>query len=986
MISPRQPFGQLLLPLTGLLTLAALGALLSLASSQWPPYSWQANGLLGFTALILIVLAGVLWRTLRACSKQSLAAASWSDLKTAIDLHALVSITDTRGQITHANEQFCTVSGYSMDELLGQNHRILRSGVHPPAFYQELWRTIASGRTWQGKICNRSKSGALYWVHSTIVPSLDDQGKPWRYISIRTDISDIQRAQSEAEANRQFLNALTACVTDGVYALDPEGNTLFVNRAAEQLLGWPEAELLGRNLHDLTHATRPDGTPLPFSECPVKKSIESNQVFRSDDEFFVTRSGAFIPISLTASPLISEGKTIGSVAVFRDLYNDQQLQNSLKQARDHALEASRLKSEFLSIMSHEIRTPMNGIIGMADLLADTPLDTQQSEYLQVIKDSSWSLLAILNDILDFSKIEAGKLAVESIEYSIQTVAESCLDLLAGKVRSKHILLTCHVDPALHLVYGDPGRVRQVLLNLLGNAIKFTETGCINLMISQQITPDSDRSILVEVTDTGIGIAQNIQSRLFQPFSQADGSVTRRYGGTGLGLSICARLVALMEGTIGLESTPGQGSRFWFQLPLRRSKPAPGLPQRSSPPRIVLCCALAQQQDLLQRLVTEYGGQVELTNSPDQTWQLCQQHRVEALLVAPTRWTEELLQEWLPFMAAHPQIRMVWVAVDELSLDLLEEQGLEQTLLQPLKPSMLVPRLFPSAPSAPTQRTTKPAVPLPGAASHTPSARANLKGLSILLVEDNLINQKVMVNLLDRWECHVTLAQNGRIALQHLASQSFDVTLMDCQMPEMDGFEATRQIRLQEGTSGQHASIIAMTANAMEGDRQACLEAGMDEYISKPVDPQRLEQLLQHFGRRDLSSAPPSSALPSSQQDEPAHMNPEEILDLKRLMDLFDGDQDLIKEQLALLVSISEEILEELQGALKQENYPLIKARGHELKGSAANMGARHLSSLGSQLEQAIKTNEPAGIPDLLTQLALALQDLRHLITRELGSS
>ncbi len=920
--------------------------------------------------------------SVRVRTRRLRAGTSLQDLKAAIDLHALVSITDIQGRITHANEKFCAVSGYQAQELLGQNHRLLRSGEHPPAFYQEMWRTIAAGQTWQGNICNRSKTGSLYWVHSTIVPCLDHRGKPWQYISIRTDISDIHKAKVEAEANRQFLNALTACVTDGVYALDPKGNALFVNRAAEQLLGWSQAELLGRNLHDLTHATRPDGSFMPFSECPVKKSIEANQVFRSDNEWFVTRSGTYIPVSLTASPLISGEESIGSVAVFRDLREDQQLENSLKQARDHALEASRLKSEFLSIMSHEIRTPMNGIIGMADLLMDTPLDAQQSEYLKIIKDSSWSLLAILNDILDFSKIEAGKLTVESIEYSIQTVAESCLDLLASKVRSKHILLTCHVDPALHLVYGDPGRVRQILLNLLGNALKFTESGSITLVISQSNASEFDRSILIEVTDTGIGIPRHIQSRLFQPFNQADSSVTRRYGGTGLGLSICARLVALMAGTIGVDSTPGQGSRFWLRLPLRRSKPSPALPLTAPPPRIILCTDVPLQQAVLQRLVTDHGSLATVASSPEQARQICQQHSIQTLLVAPERWTEALVSAWLPFIGNHPGVRTVWIAVDELSLDVLEEHGLEQALLQPIKPSLLIPRLFRTAAPSNIPPTLIAAAPSDsGATTPPPTVHDSLKGVSVLLVEDNLINQKVMVNLLDRWECHSTLAQNGRIALQHLATQSYDVILMDCQMPEMDGFEATRQIRAQEGASGQHAIIVAMTANAMEGDRQACIEAGMDEYISKPVDPQRLQQLLRQFTRQN-----PPLVAPAIPQDQPMSIPPEEILDLKRLLDLFDGDQALIKEQLELLLSISDEILEDIRSALPREDYPLIKAKSHELKGSAGNMGAKKLSFLGSQVENAIKNNTPAAIPEWLSQLAQALRDLRLLIERELPSS
>ena len=322
-------------------------------------------------------------------------------LQFTLDQHAIVSITDVTGCITFANERFCEISGYTRLELIGQNHRILKSGVHPPEVFEDMWRTIAQGKTWHGQVCNRNKAGGLYWVHATITPFMNARGKPEEYIAIRTEITaqkDLEKVSRQQEA---WLRTILDNLGEGVYTLDEHGKLNYLNAEAERLIGWRLDELAGKGLHDIIHHHRTDGRPLPAAECPIHLAMRDRRVYRSGDEVFFHRDGTPLPVKITGAPLALEGEWQGSVAVFSDMREQRLLNQHLLEARNAAEGAMRLKADFLSTMSHEIRTPLNGVIGMTDLLLDTPLDNEQTEFARIIKTSADALLALINDILDF---------------------------------------------------------------------------------------------------------------------------------------------------------------------------------------------------------------------------------------------------------------------------------------------------------------------------------------------------------------------------------------------------------------------------------------------------------------------------------------------------------------------------------------------------------------------------------------------------------
>jgi len=624
-----------------------------------------------------------------------------SNQKFALDQHAIVSITDLQGVITYANDKFCEISAYTQTELLGTSHRIVNSGEHSQAFFTAMWQTIAGGQVWRGEICNRSKLGTRYWVDATIVPLLGADGMPEQYIAIRTDITARKNFEAKLADQLQFVEVLLEATPMPIYLKDVEGRLVRVNKAFEALYGVERQAWIGKTIYELVPE---EAAQMRAHDADVLAG-QSTQTCQGN--FRNRRTGERRDALYWKAALRdAHGRCTGLVGSILDTTEKNRFEQELREAKRFAEAANEAKGNFLANMSHEIRTPMNGVIGMTDLALGTSLTAEQREYLDIVKSSAQSLLVILNDILDFSKIDAGKMQIEAVAFAPRAVVGEVLKALNTRAQAKGLVLQSSIAPAVpERVLGDPVRIRQVLSNLCDNAIKFTAHGSVQV----GVTWDPAGQLQFAVQDTGIGIPPEKQRRVFEAFSQADTSTTRKFGGTGLGLTICARLVELMGGRIVLESVADQGSTFRFTV------------------------------------------QVGAVSS------------IADIDVPP-----------LPVPLSAPQ------------------------------------------------------------------------SLHILLVEDHPINQMLATTLLRKWGHVVVLAKNGEEAVALFPTQAWDIVLMDMQMPVMGGIEATRLIRASE-PAGAHIPIVAMTANAMDADRQACLDAGMDDHLAKPFQAASLQAILLRYG-------------------------------------------------------------------------------------------------------------------------------------------
>src|SRR5574343_478757 len=762
--------------------------------------------------------------------------------KFALDQHAIVSITDTVGNILYANDRFCEISGFSRDELIGQNHRIVNSGTHPAELFRDMWQTIAGGQVWRGEICNRAHDGHLYWVSATIVPLLGDGGAPEQYIAIRTDITDRKRMETQLSEQLHLVEELLEAIPLPVYLKDTFGRYIRLNRAFELFFHVRRENYIGRTLHDLLSPEDARVHAEKDTELFAAKGTQSYEtvVHSCDGEI---HDAIYRKAVLTRR----DGSVSGLLGVIVDITDRKTAEREVVRAKEAAEAASRAKSDFLANMSHEIRTPMNGVIGMTDLALDTELTAEQREYLSIAKSSAESLLTVINDILDFSKIEAGKLLVENIAFDLHRLIADALKPLAIRAHEKGIELISEViHDVPRFVQGDPSRIRQVLVNLLGNAIKFAETGEIALTTELMQRQHGHAIIHFAVRDTGIGIAPDKQDLIFDAFSQEDTSTTRKYGGTGLGLSICRRLVELMGGRIWLHSQLGEVSTFHFSIELQLAEQTASVPLRqldlegkhilivddNATNRRILCDLLANRH---ARTTSAEGGPTALA--------LLRQEN--------THFDCILLDAQMPGMDGYELARRLKQEHPDLPPMLMLSSGSQRGDAQRCQEAGIVgffakPISADELLAALGQALDTPSKPLPTSASLITrhSLREAQPMLSILLVEDHPTNQKLALGLLEKWGHRATLAQNGLEAITAFSQRKFDLILMDMQMPLMGGIEATRRIRALEAERGQERTpIIAMTAAAMQDDRDACLAAGMDDYLAKPIKVREVQEKL-----------------------------------------------------------------------------------------------------------------------------------------------
>ena len=535
-----------------------------------------------------------------------------------LNQHAIVSATDVHGTITYVNDLFCEINGMAPHQLLGENHRIIASGIHPRAFYTGMWEAISQGHTWHGEICNRSPvTGQAYWVAATIVPFLDANGLPKEYISVRTDITKRKKLEQELAHERSFLESITANLGKGVMVLDREERCTFLNPEAERLLGWTLAQLKGQPLHGQMYfcagqAEGEDAPACPVCLCYALQECVSFDI--QDDLVLVHKERGPFPAAMTVLPLFEDGVLRGCMAVFYDITQHKRHEAELRQAKEQAEQASQARSSFLANMSHEIRTPLNAILGFTEALLDTPLNPQQQRQLTTVRQSGRTLLGLLNDILDTAKLEKGALQLEVRDFSLRQLCQQLVDMLSLEAGKKALSLHLDYPPEEpEFFQGDALRIHQVLLNLLSNAIKFTAIGSVTLHVRQ----GPEQWLHVQVQDTGIGMTAEQLSRVFAPFAQADASTTRRFGGTGLGTTIARQLVELMHGRLQVSSIPNQGTCFTVCLPLPPGQPVAATPMLASvalpPLRILAVDDVPENLELLQLVLARDGHQVTLAS-------------------------------------------------------------------------------------------------------------------------------------------------------------------------------------------------------------------------------------------------------------------------------------------------------------------------------------------------------------------------------------
>ncbi len=866
---------------------------------KWEAHPWyEADGSVGGVVMMTqdITEAHHLAQEIRAKTHQAeTALRELRFQKFALDEHAVVCEADTQGRITWVNDRFSQISGYSNDQLIGHSIKALLddglSEVWPRAIAQ-----LATKRVWHGEVGIRTQAGALVWMSSTCTAALDDHGQVERFVAINTEITAQKSAQAVLEERAQQLlaqnNRLVSMmhaaqsgvdISTAIEAIVPNfAQLLRAQRVAIWLSRNSEADTieLTTQFVDGVFEEALLGT---FSNLVSERYLESLRKDRiivcndalTDERLdglqdMVRREGLTAHLAV---PLFRGERLIGLISVNRLnapgawSAEDQALATSLAalvslaheghlrqraelalhermlqldEARSRAEAADRAKGEFLASMSHEIRTPMNGIIGFTNLLLEMPLDDEQRAYATTIQSSGELLLTIINDILDFSKIDAGRLSIEQVVYSVRDTVAEAVELLTTKAIEKGLLLGVEVDDDVpSTVMGDPVRLRQVLLNLIGNSLKFTERGSVLIHVSMQAA-----ALRFDVEDTGIGISSEALRTLFNRFTQADSSTTRRFGGTGLGLAISRSLTTLMGGSIDVESTLGKGTRFFFTIAAPVVEAAPVRPAALPALRVMVVDPLEASAALWVRQFAQLGmTAVSSPGGPAMIEQLASSE-LDVVLFASSN--DAAVTQAATAIRDDVRIKPLGLVRASFAARRKGASELFDSWLQaPVTRSAQLLEATLTAADLGWARRGGTTSARPGlAATNVDLDRAPCRfdGLRVLLVEDNAVNQRLATRLLERIGCTVVLAENGRDAIDLALHGDFDLSLMDCHMPEMDGFQATRIIRTLEA-GGTRLPIIALTADAMQGDRERCLAAGMDDYLSKPIRQQALAETL-----------------------------------------------------------------------------------------------------------------------------------------------
>ena len=841
-----------------------------------------------------------------------------------------IFVRDNENRIIYWNRGAERLYGWTREEVEGHvTHELFKTQFPVPLNVIEA--QLSETGYWHGELVHTRRDGARVTVASHWALRRDEAGTAAAVIESNYDITARKRAEKELAESRERLNTILNGSIDGVIVYvairDRAGEVVdfrfeMINPAAERLMGMTASEVVGRTLLQKFPSTMQDGLFEKFTNV-----IERNEAL--DIEHMSTRT---FPARWYRLAGVKLGD--GVVLSYAEITARKQYEQALHDAKERAESADSAKSNFLANMSHEIRTPMNGVIGMTGLLLDTNLDSEQHGLAETIRSSGESLLGLINDILDFSKIEAGKLSFEELDFDLRKVMERTVDLLAAQAQGKGLELIAGVDPGVVTkLRGDAGRVQQVLTNLIGNAIKFTPTGEVSVRAVTESETEDDILVRFEIKDTGVGISREAKARLFHPFVQADGSTARMFGGTGLGLAICKRLAESMHGDIGVESYPGKGSKFWVKMRFKRQAnakpPIADVPEFGDTRVLVVDDNRTNRQFLHDQIVawrmragSAQGGdealailrQAVLDKAAYQV-AIIDMHmpEIDGLALARKIHAD-------PALAATRLILMTPFG-KPVSADDLKAAGIAAACVKPVRQSALFDCLALVLTQAEALVEVPPSEPMTRGTVPLPKRRER-----VLLAEDNLVNQRVALGNLEKLGYHADVVANGIAVLEALESQNYDIILMDCQMPDLDGYQATKEIRKRE-KNRRHTWIIAMTANVMVGDREKCLAAGMDDYVSKPL---RREELLTALARIVTGTLPP--------------------VDVKTLNSLQQEGEDDFAELIDLFISSAPASIDDMKSALEKFDAKALAMAAHTLKGSCSNWGPSPLREICAEIE------------------------------------
>lgn len=747
-----------------------------------------------------------------------------------------VLLADPADRVVWVNPAYTQLTGFTAEEVIGKKLGFSRSGAHDDEFYLQIREQVLKGELWQGELIEKKKDGSLFINQQTCIPICDEDGSIKYVISVMEDITRRREAEDEIRRQKRYFETLVENSPVAIVTLDHKHCITGCNPAFEELFGYRLSEIEHKNIDDLI---------VPEDEIQQAKSYSAKVVSQGKVHLLGQRKrkdGSLVDVEIFGAPVVVDGQPIGVLGIYHDV-------SELLQARRQAEAAAQAKAEFLANMSHEIRTPLNAVIGMTSLLLDTPLDAEQKTFVETIRTSGDSLLTIINDILDFSKIEAGKMVMEKQPFYLSDCIESAMDLLASKASEKGLDLSYLIqENTPNRLAGDVTRLRQVLVNLLSNAVKFTQQGGVFITVEAvKLEEDHFYRVHFAVRDTGIGIPPERLDRLFKPFSQVDASTSRKFGGTGLGLSISKRLVEMMGGEIWVESEVGKGSTFHFTIQAEASPATRILPYQIqnddlAERSILIVDDNAMNRMIISRQTSRWKMKPYSVSSGKEALELIGKGEVFDLALIDMQMPEMDGIMVAEQIRQHPQgknLPMVLFTSLGYKPASATQELFSTVLYKPLKPIQLYETILSVLNNKPHPQPKKHTAPV---IDHT---FAQQYPLHILLAEDNLVNQKVATGILQRMGYHVDVAANGLEVLEALRRQPYDVVLLDVQMPEMDGEEAAREI-CRRYPPEQRPILIAMTANALEGDRERYLQLGMDDYISKPI---RVEELM-----RGLESA------------------------------------------------------------------------------------------------------------------------------------